>query len=120
MTETHRGLPVQGYRDQGADQVRLVNRNKQLEEAILRVLDDLNRDLSVDKRWLAVARTHIEQGFMAANRAVFQPERVEVLCPSMLEDMLALSGPNRAVRPGALALSSSVAGMSASSCAPPA
>lgn len=31
---------------------------------------------AVDKRWLAIARTHIEQGFMAMNRSIFNPERV--------------------------------------------
>jgi hypothetical protein len=30
----------------------------------------------VDKRWMAVAKTHIQEGTMAASRAVFQPEDV--------------------------------------------
>ncbi len=33
---------------------------------------------SLDKRWLALAKTQIEQGFMAMNRAVFQPGRVSL------------------------------------------
>jgi hypothetical protein len=28
-----------------------------------------------DKRWAAIGRTHIEQWFMAMNRAVFKPRR---------------------------------------------
>lgn len=35
----------------------------------------LQADLSnVDKRWVSIARTHFQQGFMALNRAVFQPD----------------------------------------------
>ena len=35
-------------------------------------------DNEIDQRWLAIARTNIEQGFMALNRAIFRPERVEL------------------------------------------
>jgi hypothetical protein len=34
----------------------------------------------VDQRWLAIGRTHIEQGFMAINRSIFRPERVKLAC----------------------------------------
>ena len=78
MSEKIEGLPVAGYRAQGADKVATVNRNKQAEEAVLRILDQLADDREVDKRWLAIGRTQIEQGFMAVNRAVFKPERVEL------------------------------------------
>lgn len=83
MTE-HKGLPVAGYRPQSDDKVALVNRNKEIEERVLRILDEL-RDLaaketpehpsSIDGRWLSIGRTQIEQGFMAVNRAVFRPAR---------------------------------------------
>lgn len=72
MTE-HNGLPVEGYRPQSDDKIALVNHNKQLEEFVLRTLDELQRMSSVDPRWLAIGRTEIEKGFMAVNRAVFQP-----------------------------------------------
>lgn len=69
-------LPVPGYRPQGDDAVTRVTTNKHLEERILRVLDELGVDPDVDKRWLAIGRTQIEQGFMAVNRAIFKPARV--------------------------------------------
>ncbi|MDR5655404.1 DUF7681 family protein [Ruixingdingia sedimenti] len=69
------GLPVSGYRPQSDKAVAIVNGNKVLEERILRQLDQLAQDPAIDRRWLAIARTNIEQGFMAANRAVFQPGR---------------------------------------------
>lgn len=34
----------------------------------------LNEDLDVDPRWSSIARTHVEQGFMAMNRAILSPE----------------------------------------------
>ncbi len=77
MTE-HSGLPVSGYRPQSDDAVNLVNWNKQLEESVLRTLDGLATRDWIDKRWLAIGRTAIEQGFMAVNRAVFQPTRVKL------------------------------------------
>lgn len=77
MTQ-HSGLPVAGYRPQGDDKVALVNANKQAEERVLRILDALAEQPEIDKRWLAIGRTEIEKGFMAVNRAVFQPGRVEL------------------------------------------
>lgn len=70
-------LPVHGYTAQSDSRVELVNDNKALEERVLRRLDEL-KVLNVDQRWLAVGRTHIEQAFMAINRAVFQPQRVKL------------------------------------------
>jgi len=75
---THTGLPVAGYKPQSEDNVFLVNKNKQMEESILRMLDLFATDDAFDKRWLAVGRTHIEQGFMALNRAIFRPTRVSL------------------------------------------
>lgn len=78
MTD-HNGLPVAGYRPQSDDAVACVNDHKAMEERILRRLDHF-RDFNdeIDPRWLAIARTHIEQGFMFLNRAVFKPGRVKL------------------------------------------
>ena len=72
----HKGLPVSGYQPQTDDKVAYVNENKRLEEIILRRLDDMMQSDDYDKRWAAIARTQLEQGFMAMNRAVFRPARV--------------------------------------------
>lgn len=77
MTEKHDGLPVAGYRPQSEEAVQLVNLNKQLEEQVLRTIDALQAEDAIDKRWLAIGRTAIEQGFMAINRSVFKPERLK-------------------------------------------
>ena len=79
------GLPVSGYKHQSQLAVDTVNGNKLLEEQVLRRVDaiglaGLTDGLRppADERWLAIARTHFEQGFMALNRAVFQPERLRL------------------------------------------
>jgi hypothetical protein len=83
MTELN-PLPVSGYKPQSQNKVDEVNINKRLEEVVLRRLDDMavlagsGTNHFVDARWLAVGRTHIEQAFMAINRAIFQPERVKI------------------------------------------
>lgn len=72
------GLPVAGYRAQRPEAVAAVNANKEIEERLLRVLDELKFDSQVDQRWLAAGRTDIEKGFMAINRAIFKPERARL------------------------------------------
>lgn len=74
----HTPLPVSGYTAQSEANVAAVNQNKRLEEQVLRQLDRLSDNPETDKRWLAIARTHIEQGFMAANRSVFKPGRTQL------------------------------------------
>lgn len=65
-----------GYVPQTNDNVELVNLNKRAEELILQALDGLAENPETDKRWLALGRTQIEQGFMAVNRSIFKPKRV--------------------------------------------
>jgi len=72
------GLPVKGYKPQEPWAIEAVNHNKEIEEVLLRVLDRLGQHPKIDKRWLAIGKTHLEQGFMAINRAIFQPGRVEL------------------------------------------
>ncbi len=75
---THTGLPVAGYQPQTDDKVQTVNRAKELEERVLRHLDALAVDKANDQRMVAIARTGIQEAFMLANRAVFQPGRVKL------------------------------------------
>jgi len=77
MTE-HTPLPVAGYTSQSNDKVATVNINKQIEEQMLRRLDELKTQPDIDQRWLAIGRTDLEKAFMAINRAVFQPQRASL------------------------------------------
>jgi hypothetical protein len=75
---THQGLPVKGYRAQSGAAVDRVNEMKVAEERLLTVLDGWKEDPEIDPRWLAIGRTQLEQAFMALNRSVFRPERVQL------------------------------------------
>lgn len=70
--------PIHGYQDVAGEVAAIVNENKLCEENILRLLDDLQNSPYVDKRWLAIGRNHIEQGWMAINRSLFKPKRVKL------------------------------------------
>lgn len=76
--DKHTGLPVPGYRLQSDDAVKIVTGHKHAEEQLLRLLDALAARDDIDKRWLSIGRSHFEQGWMAVNRAVFQPSRVKL------------------------------------------
>ena len=80
MSGNQQGLPVPGYRPQSDAAVAAVSRLKIAEERILRELDALAKDaaLGADPRWFAIGRTDIEKGFMAVNRSIFKPGRVEI------------------------------------------
>lgn len=72
----HNGLPVSGYKPQSDDKVAVVNVNKALEERVLRQLDAMKGNIAYDQRMVSIAYTGIQEAFMWANRAVFQPGRV--------------------------------------------
>jgi hypothetical protein len=71
-------LPIAGYRPQSDERVGMVNANKDMEERLLRLLDDGLKMGLLDQRWAAIARTDLEKGFMAFNRAIFQPSRISL------------------------------------------
>ena len=75
-TTDHQPLPVAGYKPQSQATVDLVNINKRQEEVALQNLDALAQLADIDKRWLAIGRTHLEQAYMAINRSIFQPTRI--------------------------------------------
>lgn len=78
---SHEGLPVAGYRPQDDEAVELINHFKSVEEQLLRHIDvmrDSVADPRFDQRWLSIAQTQLEQGFMALNRAVFCPSCIRL------------------------------------------
>lgn len=74
----HKPMPVKGYTTQSESALAKVNLMKAKEEELLRLLDQMKDDLDIDQRWLAIGRTGIEQAFMAINRSVFKPNRIEL------------------------------------------
>jgi hypothetical protein len=75
MSEQNTGLQIPGYVAQSDENVAAVSANKIIEERMLRLLDTMVRP-GIDQRWLSIARTDFERGFMALNRSIFRPERI--------------------------------------------
>ena len=67
------GDKIKGYRVLTETEVELINGLKELENNLGDYLK-LMEILEADKRWLSIARTDLQKGFMAAVRALAQPE----------------------------------------------
>ena len=73
MDNQHR--KISGYRELNETEISLMNELKHIENQVgnifesVRVLGD-----DADQRALAIARTHLQTGFMWAVRAIAQPE----------------------------------------------
>jgi hypothetical protein len=72
---------IKGYRQLDSMDIQIINHNKQIEELVLKSLDSLETYPEIDKRWLAIGRTLIEQGFMAMNRSIARPQRLKDEAP---------------------------------------
>lgn len=73
MADPQRPGAVTGYREQHQDRIDLVNRIKGRENELGDLYAELAEREDIDTRWLDMARTYWQQGFMFAVRAVFQP-----------------------------------------------
>lgn len=67
---------IKGYCDLTSSDIALVNRIKDAEISLGAVWNEISQDGDVDGRWLAIAKTHFQEGFMAFVRAVTQPDDV--------------------------------------------
>lgn len=64
---------IKGYRDLTAEEIAAMNEGKTLAEQVGAWIDELMADPTTDKRWVAIGKTHLQQGFMAALRGIAQP-----------------------------------------------
>lgn len=71
IAEERSRLPQAATLDTSRQDAMRVELSK-IEDAVLRSLGQINGDA----RWLAIARTDIERGFMAAKRALYEGKRV--------------------------------------------
>lgn len=71
---------MSGYRDLSDEELMVINSTKQMGTALGYLLDRLGEyvdgdgPISPDGRWLAIAKTHFQQGFMALTRSITKPE----------------------------------------------
>lgn len=72
MENQHRH--IKGYRDLSEAEVAEMNRIKAAGEQIGALVASVAALPGVDQRWVAIARTELQQGFMALTRAVARPD----------------------------------------------
>jgi len=65
---------IKGYRELSEDEIAQMNTVKELGVLIEGVVESLNAHPDTDKRWVAIAQTHLQQGGMALTRSIAKPE----------------------------------------------
>ena len=70
---------ITGYRDLSQDEIDLMNEAKALAEKVGKFVDGLTvvhaqtGSHAIDMRWVNIAKTQLQQGFMAVIRGIAQP-----------------------------------------------
>lgn len=65
---------IKGYRDLSQTEINQMNAIKDIAAKVGNIIDALQDDPNVDQRWLAIAKTDLQKGFMAAVRSVAKPD----------------------------------------------
>lgn len=79
MENQHR--QIKGYRELNEVEILLMNKIKEkgvelqaLTEEIARILPSSTGPVQADPRWLAIGKTHLQEGLMALTRSIAKPE----------------------------------------------
>ena len=64
---------IVGYRDLSEEEIRMMNTVKVLAEQVRGLIEQLEESSNSDKRWVAIAKTDLQKGFMFATRSIAQP-----------------------------------------------
>lgn len=64
---------IKGYRDLSEGEIRAMNAVKSEAERIGILFEELESNESLDQRWIVIAKSDIQKGFMSAIRAIAQP-----------------------------------------------
>ena len=65
---------IKGYRDLSQEEIDKMNAIKDWGNDIGEFIDALEDNFDVDQRWLAIAKTDLQKGFMSLVRSIAQPE----------------------------------------------
>ncbi len=71
MKDQHK--KITGYRDLSQPEIDGMNESKQLAQQVGQFIEKLQAIPSIDKRWLSIATTDLQKGFMSLVRAIAQP-----------------------------------------------
>ncbi len=65
---------IKGYRELTDDEVGGINDIKSLAEVVGHLVESMTNDESFDQRWVAIAKTDLQKGFMALVRSIAKPD----------------------------------------------
>jgi hypothetical protein len=72
MDNQHR--KIKGYRELSQVEVDAMNAVKEKAAEVGELIRELQDNSSLDQRWVAIAKTDLQKGFMAATRSVAKPD----------------------------------------------
>ncbi len=64
---------IKGYRDLSQEEIDMMNMSKDIAEKCGHFIAELENIESIDKRWLAIAKTDLQKGMMSLVRSIAQP-----------------------------------------------
>jgi hypothetical protein len=65
---------IKGYRDLTEGEIQLMNNIKAHGNDLGVLIENLEKEASTDKRWLAIGKTDLQKGIMALVRSIAKPE----------------------------------------------
>ena len=65
---------IKGYRDLSQHEIDAMNAVKAEGSRLEILIEELRDNPELDKRWISIAETHLQQGIMAAVRSIARPE----------------------------------------------
>ena len=72
MDNQHR--KINGYRELDEEEIFVMNAIKEKAKEVGDLINSLRITDAIDQRWIAIAETDLQKGFMALVRAVAKPE----------------------------------------------
>lgn len=72
MDNQHRA--IKGYRELSQEEIDVMNTIKIKSSEVGALVNSILANTEADKRWVAIAQTNLQQGFMALTRAIAKPE----------------------------------------------
>ena len=72
MDNQHR--QIKGYRELSQGEIDLMNAVKELAAEVGCLVAAIGESQDADKRWVSIAATELQQGFMALTRSIARPD----------------------------------------------
>ncbi|RBP74101.1 hypothetical protein [Marinobacter nauticus] len=72
MDNQHR--KIKGYRELSQAEIDAMNAVKEKAAEVGELVHELEQNKELDQRWVAIAKTDLQKGFMAATRSIAKPD----------------------------------------------